>query len=507
MESDKGKGLVDPGSTGSLDHSALGLGGVLFQGITHIAPALVIFALPFIVSEAGSAAALSFLIALLLMIPIASTVAQFSKYLSSSGGYYTYTSRGLGKRWGFMTAWSFLVYDPFAPAAVLGFLGFLTEGILKTSLGWDVSWWIIALVSLALTWWAAYHGVAISARAMTILGGLELLIMISLMITFFINPAPGSSLLATVRISSSPTGIHGVIYGVLFSILSVSGYESIVTLAEETRNAFKFIFRAVFLSLLIVGTYEVLISMAVTSAWGTNKAASFVANSNPFYTLAKHLWGPLWVLVFFAIVNSALALSISTFNSGSRVMYSMARAGTLPKALSKVHRKFRTPMNAINVVGVLSVMLIVGVGNWVGPSLIFGFLGEIITIGIILVYIAGNTALTRYVRANHREDFNFWLHNVLPTLGSLLLLPVIYVTFDPFPSYPLSIGPYFVVAWMLIGLAVSFIVEKRNPGALERGGELFVGTILSPIGEEGVGAVLPLPEVEEGRDASTGDWA
>jgi amino acid transporter len=490
-------------SSGSLDRSALGLGGVLFQGITHIAPALVIFALPFIVSEAGAGAALSFLVAVLLMVPIASTVAQFSKYVSSSGGYYTYVSRGLGPRWGFMTGWNFLAFDPLGPAAALGFLGFLTQDILKTSLGWSVPWWIIALVALGLTWIAALRGVALSAKAMMILGGLELAIMVVLMFTFFFNPAPNSSMLASFRISSSPTGLHGIIYGVLFSILSVSGYESIATLAEETRNAFKFIFRAVYLSLLIVGAYEVLISVAVTSSWGSNKMSSFVTNANPFYTLAKHLWGPAWVLVFFAIVNSALGVSIASFNSGSRVIFSMGRAGTLPKFLAKVHPMYKTPHNAILAIGILSIALIVGVGNWVGASLIFGFLGEIITISIILMYIAGNCALTRYVFRNHRQDFKSWLHALLPTVGSLLLLPVIYVTFHPFPAYPFNVAPFFVVAWLLIGLVLSFVIEKRNPGALSKGGDLFVGTLLSPIGEEGVSGSARLDGVPESDPKSS----
>ena len=46
----------------------------------------------------------------------------------------------------------------------------------------------------------------------------------------------------------------------------MAGYESIAPLAEETRQAHKFISKAIFLSLLIVGAYEVLISAATALA-------------------------------------------------------------------------------------------------------------------------------------------------------------------------------------------------------------------------------------------------
>jgi amino acid transporter len=173
-------------------------------------------------------------------------------------------------------------------------------------------------------------------------------------------------------------------------------------------------------------------------------------------------------------------------------MYSMGRAGTLPKPFAKIHPRFRTPSNAVHAVGIISFVLIIGVGNWVGASQIFGFLGEIITIGIILMYIAGNTALTRYMYTQHHDSFNVWLHAILPTIGSLLLLPVLYVTFHPFPPWPFNIAPYFVIAWMLLGVVIMVVLERRDPAALTRGGELFAAPVLSPVAEE-LAQTLPPP--------------
>src|SRR5262249_19229509 len=121
------------GSGPGLAKGRLGLGDVLFQGISNIGPAVrVIFALPFTASYAGAAAPIALIGAAALMLFIANTGAELSRYMPSNGGYYAFVRRGLGPKWGFLTGWSYFAYDPLGPAAVLGFMGFLAEDVLKT---------------------------------------------------------------------------------------------------------------------------------------------------------------------------------------------------------------------------------------------------------------------------------------------------------------------------------------------------------------------------------------
>src|ERR1700726_650877 len=111
-----------------LRRGALGLTDVVFQGITHIAPAIsVVFTLPEIAEHAGAAMPLSLALTVIVCFFIANTVAQFSRYLPSSGGYYTFVSRGLGPRFGFLATWSYLIYDIAGPAGAIGFLGLQTS--------------------------------------------------------------------------------------------------------------------------------------------------------------------------------------------------------------------------------------------------------------------------------------------------------------------------------------------------------------------------------------------
>src|ERR1700751_4554701 len=82
-----------------LRRSVLDLPQVVFQGITHIAPSInIVFTFPIIALKAGPAMPISFLLTTIVCYFIGNTVSQFSQYMPSSGGYYSFATRGLGHR-------------------------------------------------------------------------------------------------------------------------------------------------------------------------------------------------------------------------------------------------------------------------------------------------------------------------------------------------------------------------------------------------------------------------
>src|SRR5260370_30674285 len=105
-----------------LHREALGLRDVVFQGITHIAPAInIVFTLPVIALAAGATMPISLLLATIVCFFIANTVAQFSRYVPSSGGYYTFASRGLRPRLRFITTPRYLISAILAPSLPVTF--------------------------------------------------------------------------------------------------------------------------------------------------------------------------------------------------------------------------------------------------------------------------------------------------------------------------------------------------------------------------------------------------
>src|SRR5579859_1642455 len=461
-----------------LDRNALGLRDVVFQGITHIAPAInVVFTLPVIAAQAGATMPLSLLLSVIVCFFIANTVAQFSRYVPSSGGYYTFVSRGLGPRFGFVTTWSYLIYDIIGPAAAVGFLGFAVSGFLQSGTGINIPWWIFSVATAAIVWILTYFGIRLSTRTTAILGGIEMLIMLALGITFLTHPGAGSSASAPLNPGSSPSGLGGIIGGMVFSILALSGFEAPAPLAEETRRPSRFIYQAIFTSLLIVGIFYIFMAYASAIGWGTGNIAAFAANSNPYYTLAQKLWGVGWWLIFFAIINSTLAVGIACTNAATRVMYTMGRAGTLPAALGRIHPRHRTPYIAVHVEQIFQIVSFLLVGIIFGASQIFGFLGTIATLAVIVLYILANFALTTFVLRERRADFSIWRHAVVPIIGTLLLLPVMFVTVWPIPAYPFNLTPYIFVALMLIGFVAMLVLLARRPQALTQESSMLISTV------------------------------
>ena len=185
---------ANPTAAPHLRRGALGLPEVVFQGITHIAPSLnIVFTFPIIALKAGPDMPISFLLTTIVCFFIGNTVSQFSKYMPSSGGYYSFATRGLGTRSGFMTTWSYLVYDIVGPAGAIGFLGYLASTTLQQASGVDVPWWIFALATFAIVWALTHFGVRLSMRTTALFGAIELLIMLALAITFLVHPGLGSS--------------------------------------------------------------------------------------------------------------------------------------------------------------------------------------------------------------------------------------------------------------------------------------------------------------------------
>ncbi|MFI4889178.1 MAG: APC family permease [Steroidobacterales bacterium] len=480
MSADPSSAAADP----QLRRNALGLPELVFQGVTHIAPAAnMMFAFPIIALQAGPDMPLSFLLATVVCLFIANTVAQFSRYMPSSGGYYSFATRGLGSRNGFMATWSYLIYEFVGPAGTAGFLGYLVSDIIRTQFAISIPWWIFALSTFGVIWWLTQHGIQLSMRITALLGALELLIMLALAVTFLIHPAPGSTYLAPLTPSLSPNHYGGIVGGMVLSILSLSGFEGPAPLAQESRRAGKFVGQAVMLSLLASGIFYIFTSYASAIGWGTGNMASFASNPNPYYDLGHALWGAGWWFVVIALINSSIAVGLACTNSASRVMYTMGRAGTLPARFGRIHPVHRTPAFAIAVQQVFGICAVLLVGLLMSPEYIFGFLETISALAVIVLYALANLALTAYMRREHRDRFSVWQHVVVPWVATLSLLPVLFVTVYPVPAWPYNITPYVFLAGLLMGYPYMRWLEARDPGALQRGATMLVGSRTTAEGE------------------------
>jgi amino acid transporter len=478
--------ITNPNAQPQLRRNSLGLSELVLHGVTHIAPATnVVFTFPIIAFKAGPVMPLSFLLATIVCFFIGNTVSEFSRYIPSSGGYYSFATRGLGSRRGFMATWSYLIYEVLGTAGCTGFLGYLVSDMLHMQFHVNIPWWSLALATSALVWSLTHHGIQLSARITALLGGLEVLIMLALSITFLIHPGPGSAYMAPLHLSASPHHFGSILAGMVFSILALSGFEAPAPLAQEARRPAKFIGLAITLSLFAIGSFYVFTSYASSIGWGTGDMAAFASNPNPYYVLGQRLWGAGWWLVVLAIINSAVGVGLACTNSASRVMYTMGRAGTLPFRFGSINPKHLTPTFAIAFVQLSGIAAILFVGVLLKPDTIFGFLETIATLAVIVLYVMANLALTRYMRREQPAKFTVWQHAVVPWIATLALLPVLFVTVYPEPSWPYNLTPYLFLIVLFVGFVYMQWRESRNPGVLRRGATMLVRSSETSEGELG----------------------
>jgi amino acid transporter len=459
-----------------LKGGALGLGAVLAQAITHIAPAAgFLLGVTFIASKAGHAVSLAYGLAFLVCLSIGLSLIQLARHLPSAGGYFTYVSRTLHPRFGFLTAWLYFLYDPTAVAINFTILGIIFEKTLNERLGINAPWPIWVALGIIFVTAIIYRGVKISGRTLIVLASIEIAILLAFALSGFLSPGPGGFTFATFTVDNSTPdyGVNGLFLGVVFAIFAFTGFESVAPMAEESQNPRRNLSLAIVLSLILMGAFYLFTTWGLAVGWGidqfsTGDAKFAGGDVNAFIDLAQRLWGSGWILLLLALLNSILAVGISASNAATRVFFSMGRAGILPRWLGAVHPTYKTPANAIILQTVITVIVAYAGGWWLGPDNLFFVLGLVITFGLVLVYGVGNIGVIRYYWAERRDEFNWFWHVVIPVVSTLAILAVGYYSLqglDPNATFPSNLffwAPWFVLAWLGIGVVVLAIARLRG---------------------------------------------
>jgi amino acid transporter len=419
-----------------LRENAVGLPGMLMQGIATIAPSFAILAsFVFIVSWAGVVTPWAYLFGGALLALQALNAAQLAKVFPSAGGWYTWIARALHPRAGFFAGVLFSVWLPPVGALTLAFLAkTVLEPSIKSEYGVTIYWWIWVIAGLALVIYFAYQGIVLSEKGLIITGTIEIVIMVALALSGLASPGPGGFSLAPLNPGNFGLATN-LFLGVVFSIFAFSGWESTGPLAEESKNPKRNVPIGLVGSVIVLMIYFVFVTWGYLVGIGVDKVGGIpTAAAFPVATLAQRVWGGAWVFLLFALLNSAIAVSIACFNGGTRTWYGMGRSGVLPAALGKVNPKRKTPVNAIHLEVGMQVVAFACVLIW-GVEDVFFTWANAITIGLVLMYILANIGVVKYYLTEARSQFNPLLHVVVPVIASAAGVVVVWKSyFSPFTS-------------------------------------------------------------------------
>lgn len=469
-------GTAPPGAN-QLKRNALGLPSALAMSLAFVSPTIgVIFISALIGGQAGVASPFAFLLGTIGIALMAMTIAEFARRVTSAGGFYKFVTVGLGERAGFACGIVLLfAYALQSPLNTNLFGGFVSQA-LYSDFGIDVPWWVlmVGIVVLvgALAWYSVHasmqFGIAFLIAEVTVAGILLLLVV-------FKGGDAGQLPIAFTPVDAI-SGWGGLGKAFVFIVLAFFGFESCLTVAEETKNPRRNLPIALVGSVTIAGLWFTFAMYAVVVGFGAKHMNVLANSAEPLRDLAVRYIGPWYGSVIdLAALSAIIAVLLAIHTANFRVLYSLGRDGLLPRVLGHTHPVHKTPHIAIICYSIGTLIIGIAGGVAWGPLNAFGDIGYLSSMAMLPVYIITNVALPFFIRKRFPQEFSVLLHVVFPLISSMIFIVGIYLNMNPWPAEPMTSFPVIVLA-LIVGAAAwgAWLQTRGSPLFSQLGKVLFM---------------------------------
>lgn len=439
---------------------------------------------------AGTAIAMA--LGALIMIIIAYSYAYMVPKYPKAGGEFHFTKACFGKRAAYFCGWflvaAYLTNVPMNSTA----LGLIMDGLFGPVLkfgfhyqiaGFDVYMgeMLFAMAIIVLFAWFNIRGVKVAGKIQTALAATLATCVFVLTaaaifspITTFENMQPLWGFDKTAALNAAAAGTYtGVepfahtsdasIAAAILATLAIApwafvGFDTIPQAAEEFSFSPKKVSFIMIIAILF-GMFVYIANNTITAAALTNWPDLIVyADSTPWLLLAaaEKLLGTFGkVLVGLGVLSAVLTGMMGFFMASSRLMYSMARDGYLPKVFDQIDEKHGTPKNAIIFCMIVSLA---------GPILGREALGWFVDMSAIGASIGfGFTCLACLVTQKRFGDGSGFL-KVMAVLGAVFSLMFIVLQLVPIPGLEFvhfcNESYIMLGVWVALGLLFYLIQHK-----------------------------------------------
>jgi APA family basic amino acid/polyamine antiporter len=382
-------------SLGLWDATAISVGAIIGGGIFVVTG--------IVAGLAGSALAVSMLIAAVIAFFTALSFAELTAWQPVEGSVYEYARQLISPFSGFLAGWMWMLSNTFAGAAVsLGFAFYFNAAF--PGLPSNVVAAVLCIAFTALN----FVGVRQSALLNNVLVGAKLVVL-----AFF--GIFGAFNMTTANFMPFAPFNSGVLYGAYFIFFAYSGFARVAVVSEEVKDAKRNVPKALLLSLVISTIVYILVGIVAVGLVG---AARLEGSNSPLTDAISATGSPLAMqIVSFGGLLATASVLLTSILGVSRMAYSMARRKDVPQVLSKLHGKFCTPYYSIWIVGTLMVVLV-----------LFVDLTQVVaisTFGTLFYYALANVAAFRLKTENRQYN------RLVPALGiSTCVLLLVFILFS-----------------------------------------------------------------------------
>jgi amino acid transporter len=490
----------DPGDKG-LKGGALGLISSVVVGVASTAPAYSLAAtLGFVVIAIGGLGAP--IITILAFVPILFISFAYKELNYADpdcGTTFTWGARAFGPKTGWFGGWGIVAADILVMASLAQiagqyvFLLFGAGGIgSNPSSGWVL---LVGILWIVLMTGICYVGIEVSANMQKVLLGIELTILIVFAVVALVKVGAGHAPVGHLTPSAEwfnpfhHLSFTSFMVGFTLMLFIYWGWDTSVSVNEETRDSHRTPGRAAVISTVILLVTYALVVMASQSYAGIGTKGIGLSNPNNsgdvINVLGTSVFGTSGIgwfmtkLLLLMVLSSAAASTQTTILPTARTTLSMATYKAIPSAFGRVSKRFLTPTFSTVSMGVVSIALYIVMNYLSNGSSVIG--DSVTALGVMIAFYYGLTGLACvwfYRNQLTESTRSLWLRGILPLAGGVILwfamfwflwynwvTPSNSYTTWTFPGTHRVIGGVIIldVAAIVLGVVLMFVYRGLRP--------------------------------------------
>ncbi|MDO5651121.1 MAG: APC family permease [Moraxella sp.] len=342
----------------------LGLWHVIIIGLAYIQPMTLLDTFGMVSRDSIGHVPTSYIFALAAVLLTSISYGHMIRAYPSSGSAYTYTQKSINPSMGFMVGWSSWLDYLLSPMVNIILAVMYLEALFPSVYHWV---WVIGLTAIMTginifgSKVVAYFNSWIVLVQLIVIAVFTYLIYTKLNAGYnadgVIDPNNPYQLWSLTPFLSKMTEVWPLIAGATILCFSFTGFDSLSSLAEETKDVKNTLPKAMFLTSLIAGIVFISSSYFMQLFFSGEPSSYFEAVDETQAEILLIVGGSAFqaAILGFAIVT-VMASGISAHAGVSRLMYVMGRDNVISKKIfGQIHPKFFTPVNNILIAGAIAL--------------------------------------------------------------------------------------------------------------------------------------------------------